>query len=64
MVCKCRGAAGPASHNYWAFALEPVLRNKRGRDSERPAYRDEERPQALAQKRRPNTAKNKYKNKF
>ena len=24
--------------------LEPVLRNKRGRDSERPAHRDEERP--------------------
>ena len=38
---------------------------KRGRDSERPAHRDEECPRspelekALAQKRRPNTAKNK-----
>ena len=42
----------------------------RGRDSERPAHRDEEWPSlaatgaALAQKQRPNTAKNKYKNKF
>ena len=46
--------------------LEPVLHNKRGRDSERPAHRDEEWPplattreKALAQKRRPNTAINK-----
>ena len=42
-----------------------MLRNKRGRDSERPAHRDEEWPRllqlekALAQKRRLNTAKNK-----
>ena len=42
---------------------EPVLRNKRGHNSERPAHRDEEWPRlpqlekALAQKRRPNTAK-------
>ena len=46
--------------------MEPVLHNKRGRDSERPAQRDEERPQlekALAQKRRPNTAKKKKKKK-
>ena len=45
--------------------LEPVLRNGRGRDSERPAHRDEEWPpspeleKALTQKRRPNTPKNK-----
>ena len=57
--------------NPWATTteparLEPVLRNKSGRDSERPAHRDEEWPplaatreKALAQKRRPNTAKNK-----
>ena len=44
-------------------------RNKRGRDSERLAHRDEEWPRlpqlekALAQKRRPNTAKNKLKKK-
>ena len=28
----------------YAHSLEPVLRNKRGRDSERPAHRDEEWP--------------------
>ena len=45
--------------------LEPVLRNNRGRDSERPAHHDEEWPplatleKAHAQKRRPNTAINK-----
>ena len=45
--------------------LEPVLRNKRGRDSERPAHRDEGWPPLAAtresprMKRRPNTAKNK-----
>ena len=38
----CRRATGPVSHNYWATIteparLEPVLRNKRGHDSERPA---------------------------
>ena len=49
----------------WATITEPALRNKRGRDSERPAHRDEEWPRlpqlekALAQKRRPNTAINK-----
>ena len=40
----CRGATRPVSHSYWACTLEPVLRNKRGRDSERPAHRDEEWP--------------------
>ena len=45
--------------------LEPVLRNKRGRESERPTHRDKSGPhlpqleEALAQKRRPNTAINK-----
>ena len=44
--------------------LEPVLRNKRGHDSERPTHRDEEWPplaatgESLAQKRRPNTVIN------
>ena len=46
--------------------LEPVLRNKGGRDSERPAHAMKSGPhlpqleKALAQKRRPNTAKKKY----
>ena len=49
--------------------LEPVLHKKRVRDSERPTQRDEEWPplatlgKALAQKWRPNTAKNKLKKK-
>ena len=38
----CRGATGPVSHTTEPARLEPVLRNKRGRDSERPAHRDEE----------------------
>ena len=38
----CRGATGPVSHNYWACASGACARNKRGRDSERPAHRDEE----------------------
>ena len=54
---------GPWATTTEPACLEPVLRNKRGRDSERPAHRDEEWPpqleKALAQKRRPNTAKNK-----
>ena len=47
------------------FNMQPGLRNKRGRDSERPVHHDEKWPplattrKALAQKRRPNTAKNK-----
>ena len=86
-ACQCRGHrfepwSGKVPHaadqlGPWATIteparLEPVLRNKRGRDSERPAHRDEEWPRspqlekALAQKRRPNTTKKikKYKNKF
>ena len=45
--------------------LEPVPRNGRGRDSERPAHRDEEWPPLAATResprtnRRPNTVKNK-----
>ena len=35
--------------------LEPVLRNKRGRDSERPAHRDEERPPLAATGESPRT---------
>ena len=33
--------------------LEPVLRNKRGRDSERPAHRDEEWPPLAATREKP-----------
>ena len=48
---------GPCAAAAEPVRLEPVLRNKRGRDSERPAHRDEEWPprspqlkKALAQK--------------
>ena len=59
-ACQCRGCgfepwSGKIPHaaeqlGPWATIteparLEPVLRNKRGRDSERPAHRDEEWPQ-------------------
>ena len=36
--------------------LEPVLRNNRGRDSERPAHRDEEWPPLAATRESPRTA--------
>ena len=79
-ACQCRGHgfepwSGKIPHaaeqlGPWATVteparLEPVLGNKRGRDSERPAHHDEEWPRllqlekALAQKLRPNTAINK-----
>ena len=35
---------GPWATTTEPVRLEPVLRNKRGRDSERPAHRDEEWP--------------------
>ena len=38
----CRGATGPWATVTEPARLQPVLRNKRGRDSERPAHRDEE----------------------
>ena len=37
----------------WATTTEPVLRNKRGRDSERPAHRDEEWPPLAATREKP-----------
>ena len=37
----CCGATRPVSHNYWACASGACAPNKRGRDSERPAHRDE-----------------------
>ena len=62
-ACQCRGHgfepwSGRIPHateqlGPWAAAteparLEPVLRNKRGRDGERPAHRDEEWPPLAA----------------
>ena len=39
----CHGAAGPVITTTEPACLEPVPRNGRGRDSERPMHRDEER---------------------
>ena len=45
----CCGATGPVSPVFTEPAhLEPVLCNKRGRDGERPAHRDEEWPPLAA----------------
>ena len=38
----CRRATKPVCHNYWACALEPVLRNKRSHRNEKPAHCHEE----------------------
>ena len=69
-TCQCRGHgfkpwSGKIPHaveqlSPWATAteparLEPVLRNKRGRDSERPAHRDEEWPPLAATRESPRT---------
>ena len=52
----CRGATRPVSHNCCEPArLEPVFRNKRGRNSERPAHRDEEWPPLAATGESPRT---------
>ena len=51
----CRGAAGPIGTATEPARLEPVLRNKRGRDSERPAHRDEEGPPLAATGESPRT---------
>ena len=51
----CCGVARPVSHITEPARLEPVLRNKRGRDSERPAYRDEEWPLLAATRESPRT---------
>ena len=70
-ACQCRGHgfepwSGKIPHaaeqlGPWATAteparLEPVLRNGRGRDSERPAHRDEEWPPLAATRESPRTA--------
>ena len=69
-ACQCRGHgfepwSGKIPHaaeqlGQWATAteparLEPVLRNKRGRDSERPMHRDEEWPPLAATRECPRT---------
>ena len=69
-ACQCRGHefepwSGKIPHaaerlGPWATTtepvhLEPVLRNKRGRDSERPAHRDEEWPPLAAIRESPHT---------
>ena len=51
----CRGAAGPVGSAAEPARLEPVLRNKRGHDSERPAHRDEEWPPLAATRESPRT---------
>ena len=69
-ACQCRGHgfkpwSGKIPHateqlGLWATAteparLEPVLRNKRGRDSERPVHGDEEWPPLAAARESPRT---------
>ena len=69
-ACRCRGHgfepwSGKIPHatgqlGPWATitepaCLEPVLRNRRGRDSERPAHRDEEWPPLAATRESPRT---------
>ena len=69
-ACRCRGHGfepwsgriphaaeqlGPWATTTKPVRLEPVLRNKRGRDSERPAHRDEEWPPLAATRESPCT---------
>ena len=69
-ACQCRGHGfepwsgkiphavellGPCATTTEPACLEPVLRNKRGRDSERPTHRDEEWPQLAATRESPCT---------
>ena len=69
-ACSCRGHgswSGKIPHDAeqlgpWATTaepacLEPVLRNKRGRDSERPAHHDEERSPLATTRESPRTEK-------
>ena len=44
---------GPRTTAAEPAGLEPVLRNKRGHDSERPAHRDEEWPPLAATRESP-----------
>ena len=69
-ACQCRGHGfepwsgkiphaaeqlGPSATTTEPARLEPVLRNKRGRDSERPTHRDEEWPPLAATRESPRT---------
>ena len=69
-ACQCRGhrfepwsgriphaaeQLGPWATTTEPVRLEPVLRKKRGRDSERPAHRDEEWPLLAATRESPRT---------
>ena len=69
-ACQCRGhrfeswsgkiphaaeQLGPWATTTEPACLEPVLRNKRGRDSERPAHRDEEWPPLATSRESPHT---------
>ena len=69
-ACQCRGhefkpwsgkiphaaeQLGPWAKTTEPAHLEPVLRNKRGHDSERPAHRDEEWPPLAATRESPRT---------
>ena len=69
-ACQCRGhelepwsgkiphaaeQLGPWATTTEPACLEPVLRNKRGRDSERPAHHDEEWPLLAATRESPHT---------
>ena len=69
-ACQCRGYGfrpwsgriphaaeqlGPWATTAEPARLEPVLRNKRGRDSERPAHRDEEWPPLASTRESPRT---------
>ena len=49
----CRGATGPVSHNYWACASGACAPQQEGRDSERPAHRNEEWPPLAATRESP-----------
>ena len=51
----CRGATRPVSQTTEPVSLEPVLRNKRGHDSERPVHHDEEWPPLAATGESPRT---------
>ena len=50
-----RSNLGPCVTTTEPARLEPVLRNGRGRDSERPAHRDEEWPLLAATRESPRT---------
>ena len=51
----CPGATRPVSHTAEPVRLELVLRNKRGRDGERPVHRDEDWPPLAATRESPRT---------